>query len=202
MPDSLWPHARLPCPSLSPRVCSDSRLLSWWCHPTTEKQPQCPTLVQRFRERSLGTTFHIVSLLFPRKQNPGPLLRPISHGDHFPLISAFPAYQNSSFIKISSKPHLPSATVVCTLVDEIATVPLPCGLLCCNELINLTLPDSLALPPVARTALKVKWDLTVLSWCFSVNPSENMNTSPEPVWWFRILSYLRPVTSYLETFRG
>ena len=28
-------HTRLPCPSLSPRVCSDSRPLSWWCHPTT-----------------------------------------------------------------------------------------------------------------------------------------------------------------------
>ena len=27
-------HARLPCPSLSPRVCSNSRPLSWWCHPT------------------------------------------------------------------------------------------------------------------------------------------------------------------------
>ena len=38
MSDSLWPHAlqhaRLPCPSLSPRVCSNSRPLSWWCHPT------------------------------------------------------------------------------------------------------------------------------------------------------------------------
>ena len=34
--DSLWPHglqhARLPCPSLSPGVCSNSRPLSWWCH--------------------------------------------------------------------------------------------------------------------------------------------------------------------------
>ena len=28
-----WTHARLPCPSLSPRVCSDSWPLSWWCHP-------------------------------------------------------------------------------------------------------------------------------------------------------------------------
>ena len=28
-------HARLPCPSLSPWVCSDSRPLSQWCHPTT-----------------------------------------------------------------------------------------------------------------------------------------------------------------------
>ena len=25
---------RLPCPSPSPRVCSNSCLLSWWCHPT------------------------------------------------------------------------------------------------------------------------------------------------------------------------
>ena len=26
-------HARLPCPSLSPRVPSNSHPLSWWCHP-------------------------------------------------------------------------------------------------------------------------------------------------------------------------
>ena len=38
MSNSLWPqwlkHTRLPCPSLSPGVCSDSCPLSWWCHPT------------------------------------------------------------------------------------------------------------------------------------------------------------------------
>ena len=36
--DSLPPHGlqhtKLPCPSLSPRVCSKSFPLSWWCHPT------------------------------------------------------------------------------------------------------------------------------------------------------------------------
>ena len=36
--DSLWPHdvqlIGLPCPSLSPRVCSNSCPLSQWCHPT------------------------------------------------------------------------------------------------------------------------------------------------------------------------
>ena len=35
MSDSLWPHglyhARLPCPSLSPGVCSNSCPLNWWC---------------------------------------------------------------------------------------------------------------------------------------------------------------------------
>ena len=37
MSSSLWPnelqYAWLPCPSLSPRVCSDSCSLSRWCHP-------------------------------------------------------------------------------------------------------------------------------------------------------------------------
>ena len=27
-------HARFSCPSLSPRVCSNSCPLNWWCHPT------------------------------------------------------------------------------------------------------------------------------------------------------------------------
>ena len=32
-PHWLW-HARLPCPSPTPGACSDSCLLSRWCHPT------------------------------------------------------------------------------------------------------------------------------------------------------------------------
>ena len=38
MSDSLWSlgqHARLPCPLLSPGVCSNSCPLNRWCHPTT-----------------------------------------------------------------------------------------------------------------------------------------------------------------------
>ena len=27
-------HTRLPCPSPTPETCSNSRPLSWWCHPT------------------------------------------------------------------------------------------------------------------------------------------------------------------------
>ena len=38
MSDSLWlhglQHARLPCPSPSPRACSNSCPLSQWCHPS------------------------------------------------------------------------------------------------------------------------------------------------------------------------
>ena len=31
---SLQPHARFPCPSPSPRACSNSCPVSQWCHPT------------------------------------------------------------------------------------------------------------------------------------------------------------------------
>ena len=38
MSNSLWPHGlqhcRLPCPSPTPRACSDSHLSSLWCHQT------------------------------------------------------------------------------------------------------------------------------------------------------------------------
>ena len=38
MTDSLWPHGlqhiRLSCPSPTPRACSNSCPLSWWCHLT------------------------------------------------------------------------------------------------------------------------------------------------------------------------
>ena len=39
MPNSLWTHGlqltRLPCPKLPPGVCSKSRPLCQWCHPTS-----------------------------------------------------------------------------------------------------------------------------------------------------------------------
>ena len=45
--DSLQPHglqhSRLPCPSLAPRACSNSRPLSQWCSPTSH--PCCPLLL-------------------------------------------------------------------------------------------------------------------------------------------------------------
>ena len=37
-PHGLY-HARLPCPLLSPRICSNSCPLSRWCHPTVSYSP-------------------------------------------------------------------------------------------------------------------------------------------------------------------
>ena len=42
--NSLRPHELQPCPSLSPRICSNSCPLSQWCHPTISfsVSPFCP----------------------------------------------------------------------------------------------------------------------------------------------------------------
>ena len=53
--NSLQPHglqhARLPCPSPSPRACSNSCPLSWWCHPTILCHPLLllPSIFPSFR---------------------------------------------------------------------------------------------------------------------------------------------------------
>ena len=44
--DFLWPHGlqhtRLPCPLLSPKVCSNSYPLSWRCHGSNHSHPLSP----------------------------------------------------------------------------------------------------------------------------------------------------------------
>ena len=53
MYDSLWlhgrQHTRLPCPSPSPGVCSNSYPLSQWCHPSTSSSvmtcSSCPQFI-------------------------------------------------------------------------------------------------------------------------------------------------------------
>ena len=66
MSNSLRPHglqhARLPCPSLSPRACSDSCTLIWWCHPTISSS--CPLFLLPSMFPSIGVfssefTLHI-----------------------------------------------------------------------------------------------------------------------------------------------
>ena len=41
-------HARLPCPSPSPRVCSNSCPSSWWCHPTISSSVVSSSCLQSF----------------------------------------------------------------------------------------------------------------------------------------------------------
>ena len=61
MSNPLWPHGlqhtRLPCPSLSPGVCSNSCLLRWRCHPTTSSSVttfSCPQSFPASRSFPMG----------------------------------------------------------------------------------------------------------------------------------------------------
>ena len=53
---SLWPHglqhAKLPCPSPSPRACSNSCPSSQWCHPTISVSPYSSWLQSFLSSRS------------------------------------------------------------------------------------------------------------------------------------------------------
>ena len=67
MSDYLQPHglqhARLPCPSLSPRVCSNSCPLSQWCHSTISSSISLllllPSIFPSFRVFSNEMALHI-----------------------------------------------------------------------------------------------------------------------------------------------
>ena len=52
MSDSLWSHGlqhgRLPCPSPSPRACSNSCPLSQWCHPAISSSVPFSSCLQSF----------------------------------------------------------------------------------------------------------------------------------------------------------
>ena len=58
-PHGLW-HARLPCPSVSPGVCSNSCPLSKWCHPTILCYPLLlPSIFPSIRVFSNESALHI-----------------------------------------------------------------------------------------------------------------------------------------------
>ena len=61
----LWPHGlqltRPPCPSPSPRACSNSCPSSWWCHPTISSSVVFFSCLQAFQNPDL---FQWVSSLY------------------------------------------------------------------------------------------------------------------------------------------
>ena len=64
--DSSQPHGRqhamLPCPSPSPGVCPSSRLLNWWCHPTTSSSVTLVSCLQSFPAFCIQVPYNIYDL--------------------------------------------------------------------------------------------------------------------------------------------
>ena len=88
--DSLQPHglqhARLPCPSLSPGVCSNSYLLSQWCYPVISSSVTPLSCPQSF---SASGSFPVSQLFTSGGQNIGASasssVLPTNIQDWFPL---------------------------------------------------------------------------------------------------------------------
>ena len=87
MSDSLWlhelQHARLPCPSPTPEVQSNSCPSSWWCHPAISSLvvsfSSCPHLPPASESFPNGATLHMrwpkywnfSFSIIPSKEHPG-----------------------------------------------------------------------------------------------------------------------------------
>ena len=91
MSNSLQPHGlqhtRLPCPSPSPRACSNSCLLSWWYHPTISSSiVPCSSCPQSF---PASRSFLMSQLFAWGGQNTGASasvsVLPVNIQDWFPL---------------------------------------------------------------------------------------------------------------------
>ena len=86
---SLWPHglqhSRLPCPSATPRSCSNSFPLSWWCHPTISSSViPFPSCLQSF---PVSESFPLNQFLASGGRSTGASasVLPVNIQDWFPL---------------------------------------------------------------------------------------------------------------------
>ena len=123
MSDSLQPHglqhARLPCPSLAPRACSNSYPSSRWCHPTISSSvipfSSCFQTFPASESFSNESVLHIKALFFDCMQH----LQPKSalyaeYGQD--LISCQSSLIVSSTLFTSNwKPSPDSSALICNL---------------------------------------------------------------------------------------
>ena len=90
-------HARLPCPSLSLRVCSNSCPLSWWYHPniSSSVSPSPPALNLSQHQglfQWVGSLHHVAKILELQHQSETPgklLILPWSLSSNLKFVSSF-----------------------------------------------------------------------------------------------------------------
>ena len=62
-------HARLHFSSLSPRVCSNSCPLSWWCHPTISSSATCFSFCLQLSPASVFSSESALCIRWPKYRN-------------------------------------------------------------------------------------------------------------------------------------
>ena len=118
MSNSLWPHGlkhtRLPCPSPSPRVCSNSCPLSHCYHPSIS----CSVIPFSYLQSSPASGSFPMSQIFePGGQNVGASaltsVLPVNIQDWFPLgLTAFISLQSRGFSRVFSNTNSSKASVL------------------------------------------------------------------------------------------
>ena len=116
--DSSWPHelqhARLPCPSPSPRVCSDSCPLNQWCHPIISSSVICFSCLQS----SLASGSFPTSRLLPSgSQSIGASasVLPMNVQDWFPLeLTGLISLQSKGPSRVFSSTSLKASMLWCS----------------------------------------------------------------------------------------
>ena len=115
--DSLPPHERqhtsLPCPSPSPRDCSNSCPLSWWCH---------PTISSSFCLQSLPASRSFpMSRLFT---SGGQSIRTSTSARHLPNVNMHIVYQSKLTVLMGGgkRTHGLSLTQISPVAKELKTV--------------------------------------------------------------------------------
>ena len=112
MSDFLWPHGlqhtRLPCPSLSPSVCTNSCPLSQWCHPAVSSS----LIVFSSCLQSFPASGSFPSQLFESGDqsigaSASASVLPMNTQDWFPLgLTGFISLQSKGLSRILSAPQL------------------------------------------------------------------------------------------------
>ena len=88
--DSLWPHGlqhpSLPCPSPTPRACSNSCPSSRWCHPTVSSSVvPCSSCLQSLQHQGLPTSQFFASGGQTTGASASAPVLPMNIWDWFPL---------------------------------------------------------------------------------------------------------------------
>ena len=110
-------HTKLPCPSLSPRVCSNSCPLSQWCHPTVSSSvAPCSSCLQSF---PASETFPVSWLVTSGGQNIGAsasaAVLPMNNQSWFPLLlTGLISLLSKGFSRVFSNTTVQKHQLFCT----------------------------------------------------------------------------------------
>ena len=195
MSDSLWPHglghARLPCPSLSPEVCSCSRPSSRWCHPTISSSvipfSSCP---QSFQHQGLfqwaGSSHQVTKVLELQLQHQSfqwifRIDFPLGWtGLIFLLSKGFSRVFSSTTVQKRDLVINPILLMLCFLVflSNLAWACLSCLSIIERICVFNILPNTSSCSPSWSNSLNFHWQLEALGlhfyflwtvgWCYSV----------------------------------